>query len=191
MKGLGSINFLSTALMAITISFVGYTATESAQAQPVANTTTMPRQQYNSQDAAKITLVRKFYEALSTGNTALIDEALAYDWVDRPTPAGLSPGRAGGRQLIRRYRAAFPDFKAEVEDVYIDGEFVVVRAMGYGTQNGEFLGIPATGRRARFMAIDIHRIANNRIAETWNLQNLLSVVQQLGATIKPPSDPYR
>lgn len=168
------------------VCFIGCAATQSAQAQPDTNITTKSTQTYSTQADAKRKLVMKFYEAFNTGNTALLDKALAYDWLDHPTAPGQGPGLAGFKPVVVYFRTAFPDLHATVEDVVIQGDKVVVRTIIRGTQQGEFLSVPATGRPVTFMAIDIHRIANNRIVETWHVEELLSVVQQLGATVTPP-----
>lgn len=168
------------------VCFVGCAAMESAQAQPEANITTTPTRTYSTQADAKKNLVMKFYEAFNTGKTALLDEALASNWLDHPIAPGQKPGLAGAKQVVVSFRTAFPNLRATIEDVVIQGDLVVVRTTIRGTQQGEFLGVLATGRPVKFMAIDIHRIANKRIVETWHVEELLSVVQQLGATITPP-----
>ncbi len=73
------------------------------------------------------------------------------------------------------------------DDVLVAGDKVAVRSTGRGTQQGPLLGIPPTGRQVEFMAIDIHRLANGQIAETWHIEDYLSVIFQLGATITPPA----
>ena len=44
-------------------------------------------------------------------------------------------------------RSAFPDFKATVEDILAEGDKVVVRQTWSGTQKGEWMGVPPTGRQ--------------------------------------------
>ena len=54
-----------------------------------------------------------------------------------------------------------------------------------GTHEGDLFGIPATGRPIEFMAIDIHRLENGQIVETWHIEDFLSVLFQLGVTFQP------
>jgi predicted ester cyclase len=43
------------------------------------------------------------------------------------------------------------------------------------------LGIPATNKYFSIGAHDIHRIANERIVESWHVEDWLSALVQLGA----------
>ena len=83
------------------------------------------------------------------------------------------------------FRATFPDLRVTTEDVIVAGDKVTVRSTIRGTHQGELLGIPATGAPVEFMAIDIHRVENGQIAETWHIEDYLSLIFQLGATIQP------
>jgi predicted ester cyclase len=49
------------------------------------------------------------------------------------------------------------------------------------THAGEFMGIPATGRRVTLAGIDISRIEDGRIAEHWIQCDMLGFLEQLGA----------
>ena len=49
-----------------------------------------------------------------------------------------------------------------------------------GTHTGEFMGIPATGKRVSFTEIHIVRIANGKAVEHWGNQDDMGMMQQLG-----------
>jgi steroid delta-isomerase-like uncharacterized protein len=132
-------------------------------------------------------IARAFYEPFNTGDTSIYDQILAEDWVDHPTAPGQAPGRAGIDAVVAGFRATFPDLSATNEDVLVAGDKVTVRSTARGTHQGPFLGIPPTGKQVEFMTIDIHRIENGKIVETWHIEDLLSVIFQLGATITPPA----
>jgi predicted ester cyclase len=57
---------------------------------------------------------------------------------------------------------------------------VTTRKTFRGTHRGEFLGIAPTGRSISFDAIDVVRIADGRIAEHWNVVDLMGLLQQIG-----------
>jgi steroid delta-isomerase-like uncharacterized protein len=132
-------------------------------------------------------IARAFYEPFNTGDTSVYDRILAEDWADHPLAPGQAPGRAGLPPVVAGFRTVFPDLTITNEDVIVAGEKVTVRSTGRGTQQGPFLGIPPTGKAVEFMAIDIHRIANGLIVETWHIEDYLSLISQLGATITPPA----
>jgi steroid delta-isomerase-like uncharacterized protein len=129
-------------------------------------------------------IVRAFYEPFNTGDVSVYDTVLAEDWLDTPLGQGQQPGREGFKPIIGIFRGVFPDLQLTTEDVLVDGDKAAVRSTIRGTHQGDFL-VPATGQPVEFMAIDIHRIENGQIVETWHIEDYLSVINQLGATIQP------
>lgn len=125
------------------------------------------------------TTVRRMYDALSTGDTSLVDEALAADWEAVP---GLrtGPGAAGWKAGIAHLRGVFTDLTVTIEDVVVSGDLVAVRAVSRGIHTGELLGVPGTGRTVEFRASDFHRLAGGWIVRTWHLEDYFSIAAQLG-----------
>jgi predicted ester cyclase len=75
-------------------------------------------------------------------------------------------------------------------DVIASGDKAVARVKASGTQNGEFMGLPPSGRRAEVQLIDIMRFDDTGlITEHWGVTDFLSMLQQLGAIPESPSDP--
>jgi predicted ester cyclase len=135
------------------------------------------------------TVVRQFYRAMSTGDASLLDEILAEDWEDIPLPPGVKLGRESFKtQGLGWIRTVFPDFTVINEDVIVsaDGSKVAVRSVSGGTHAGEMLGIPPTGKRAKFRAFDIHQLKDGVIVRTWHLEDFLGLVMQLGAQVVSP-----
>lgn len=82
--------------------------------------------------------------------------------------------------MVRIFQNAFPDMKGAVEDVVAEGNKVAVRFSGTGTHQGEFFGIPPTGKPIKSTGINIFRIEDGKIVEHWNNADDLGVLQQLG-----------
>ena len=122
-------------------------------------------------------------EAFSQGNVDVIDELVADNFQnhDPSAPPDLPPGREGLKELTRFYRMAFPDAQLTVEDQIAEGDRVVTRYTARGTHQGDFAGIPATGRQVTGTGITIDRIEGGKIVESWNEFNQLGLLQQLGA----------
>ena len=53
------------------------------------------------------------------------------------------------------YRAAFPDLRMEPKDILVSGDKAVARVRATGTHQGEFMGMPATGKSVDVQLIDI------------------------------------
>jgi predicted ester cyclase len=62
---------------------------------------------------------------------------------------------------------------------------VATQFLSTGTQKGEMMGIPATGRRASWTGIVIDRVANGKIAESWANWDTFGMLQQLRAVKAP------
>ncbi len=129
--------------------------------------------------------VRRFYEAMSSGNAGLADEVLAPDWEDIPLNPGQGPGREGYKQTIAYLRGVFPDLNITIEDIVVSGDRVAVRSVARGTHSGEILGVPATGRQVEFRAFDFHRLEGGQIFQSWHLEDYFGLLNQLGVTFTP------
>ena len=64
------------------------------------------------------------------------------------------------------------------------GDLVTTYKTYHGTHQGEFLGIPATGKRICFYTVDAMRVVDGKITEHWGVATLLDLMQQLG--VVPP-----
>ena len=82
-------------------------------------------------------------------------------------------------------RSGIPDFKATIDDVVAEGDRVVIRMTFRGTQTGEFMGMPPTGKSISVGVIDIFRIAGGKIVEHWGQMDSMGMMQQLGAIPAP------
>ena len=113
------------------------------------------------------------------------DETVAPDYLDHAPLPGQVPGLAGAKQKWAMYLAGVPDMRATVEELVAEGDKVAVRWTVEGTQRGELLGIPPTGKHARFCGISIYRLAEGKIAEQWEQWDRLDLLQQLGVLPAP------
>ncbi|MGF1662751.1 MAG: ester cyclase [Kineosporiaceae bacterium] len=94
----------------------------------------------------------------------------------------IEQGPEGVIELVRAWRAAFPDGRMEVHDYLAEGDLVADRMTWVGTHTGApFYGIPATGTRVTVTSIGSDRIIDGRIVEGWGELDMLGLMQQLGA----------
>ena len=134
----------------------------------------------------KALIVRFVEELFNRGNMGIVGEIFAPDFIEREQlPPGIPDGREGVKVLTTELRSAFPDFKATIDDILAEGDKVVIRMTWSGTQKGEFMGVPATGKRVSFGVIDIIRITNGKLVEHWGQMDSMSLMQQLGAIPAP------
>lgn len=126
-------------------------------------------------------IVRRYFEeVLNTGDLEKIKKLIAPNYVSH-YPAGyeLGGGPEDVIQIVTSVRRAFPDVHFTVEDLIAEGEKVVCRWTFEGVQEGDFMGIPATGRKATVMGIAVYRVVNGQIAEAWFTWDALGLMRQL------------
>jgi len=129
--------------------------------------------------------VLRFYGEMSKGNVGIIDEMVADDFVEHDEFPGLTPNKDGVRQFFQAMRVAFPDLEMIAEDMVAEGDKVFVRARMRGTQRGEFIGIPATGRQIDVPMGDFLRFKDGKVAEHWGATDTGMMLQQLGVIEAP------
>ena len=132
-------------------------------------------------------LIGRFIEEIfNRGNMSVVEALFAPDFVEHEQlPPGIPNNREGVKVLTSMLRSAFPDFKATIDDIVAEGDKVVIRMSWSGTQKGEFMGIPATGKRVSIGVIDIIRIADGKFVEHWGQMDSMGMMQQLGAIPAP------
>ncbi|MFI9805640.1 ester cyclase [Streptomyces sp. NPDC052301] len=129
-------------------------------------------------------LARRFYQAFDTADPDLLDQVLAQDWTPQPPVPGNPGGPEGQKQTLRFLHSVFEDLRYQVDDVVVEGSTVAVRARLSGRQVGEFLGVPATGRRIEMTTMEFHQVHNGRITTTWHLEDFFGAQLQMAGT--PP-----
>jgi steroid delta-isomerase-like uncharacterized protein len=128
------------------------------------------------------------YDLLSAGDIDGFGELIADDFVEHEETPGLEPTKEGVKQFFHMYRAAFPDLRMEPQDILTSGDKVVARTRATGTNQGEFMGMPATGKSVDVQLIDIIRFGDDGLArEHWGVFDALGMMQQLGAIPAPPA----
>lgn len=85
-----------------------------------------------------------------------------------------------GSDHLQQFFSAFPDSQTTVLDMFGEGDKVVARLRINATNKGPFAGQPATGKKVQFDSIRIYRIVDNKIVETWAMQDRLGLMEQLG-----------
>jgi steroid delta-isomerase-like uncharacterized protein len=132
-------------------------------------------------------VMKRYFEAWNARDLDAFDGLFAADAVDHDAqnPFAEKPGPAAAKRAAEMYHSAFSDSCFEVHDQIAEGDLVVTRWTGKGTNDGELMGMPSSGKPAAIEGITIARIANSRIAETWTCWDTLGMMQQLGAVPEP------
>ena len=121
-------------------------------------------------------LVRRFYaEAINDRDRGACGRLLTADF----THDDELKGRDGQQEAVNAFLDAFSDLHNEILMLVAEGDLVAAHQKWTGTQDGEFNGIPATGRKVEFTSTAIIRIEGNLIAAAWDEVDLLGLTTQL------------
>jgi steroid delta-isomerase-like uncharacterized protein len=130
--------------------------------------------------------VKRHDEAVINKNDlSVLETDISPDYVDHSALPGFSPGPEGAKAMLSMIHGAFPDLRATIEDAIAEGDKVVVRKTWTGTHEGEFMGVPSTGKRVRFEGIVIWRIEAGQLAERWASIDRFGLMEQLGVLPRP------
>lgn len=110
--------------------------------------------------------IRRLFEAISTGNTDVLNELLI-------------PNREALKNGITAFRAAFPNAKLIVEQLFAEDDKVVCHVAVSGKHQKEWLGATSTGKEITWTASLITRFDNGKMVELWAIRDELSMMQQL------------
>jgi steroid delta-isomerase-like uncharacterized protein len=130
-------------------------------------------------------IIRRYRQAHNQNDMAALDEIIAADLIAHSQLPNVPPGREGGKMVHQASLASFPDGKTTTDDLIAEGDKVVERFTFVGTQKGEFLGVPATGKQVRVTGMSIFRIADGKIVEHWGENDGMGLLMQLGVLPAP------
>jgi len=125
-------------------------------------------------------LANQVVDGINQKNLSVLDEVIAADAVDHAAPPGMPPTRETAKQFLGMLVAAFPDFHYTVEFTVAEGDRVAQRLNASGTMQGEFLGMPPSGKQATWTETHVSRFADGKLVEHWASIDQAGMLQQLG-----------
>jgi len=117
----------------------------------------------------KLLIQRLVEEAVNQGNLEVLAEVADGEFAQ------------AARQWVGPFRAAFPDFSMRIVELVAEEEKVAAHFRCSGTQLGEWMGRPPSGRR--FQDVDeiyMFRVRNGKLTDATGVEDNLSRMRQLG-----------
>jgi predicted ester cyclase len=115
------------------------------------------------------TLVHRYYDEVLNGrNLDAVEEYFADERVVE-----------GVRRGCFSYFQAFPDLHCSVDELIAEGDRVFCRSTMTGTHDGEYKGIPPTGRHVASESAEVFRVADGKFVGYWCLTNVAGLMRQL------------
>lgn len=141
-----------------------------------------PRDATPSRSAENIDLVHRMIDALNVTDIEAQREFWIDDMVWRGPPGfgdvfGLE---AFQKTVLGHFFSAFPDFHGTVEIELADDNWVAATGVVTGTHQGDWFGVPPTGKPVEMRYSDFWRIDNGRLEENWVMIDHIEVFRQLG-----------
>lgn len=95
---------------------------------------------------------------------------------------GMPPLALGEwKQMAAGFFGGFPDLSLQIEDEVASGDRVAVRWTWTGTNDGDFMGVPKTGKTVRSAGMGIYQVVDGKIVAEWVFEDMFGIMQQLGA----------
>ena len=119
-------------------------------------------------------------EVINKKNLNAVNILVSEDFTEHVPFPGQGPGREGLKFALNSMFTGFPDMKWTVHEQIAEGEKVVTRFTWTGTHKGEFMGIPATGKRVEVWGVVIDIVKNKLFSESRIIMDNIGLLQQLG-----------
>lgn len=124
--------------------------------------------------------VRRFLEGTHSGRHEVVDETVHPAIVTHGFPGGNPDSRETYKAFFAAMDESLRGMDFRIDAMIGEGDQVAVRFTVEADHAGEFMGVPATGRRVRFGGMVIYRLLDGLIAETWLLPDGATLLQQMG-----------
>ena len=142
-------------------------------------------------------VVRTFFaRAWNEGDLDYVDEAHRPDFrvnglhLDGPPPGAEGVDAAAfAKVVINGWRTGFPDLEVSVDQQVAEDDYVATLHTVRGTNQGEYMGNPPTGKSVEVSGITINRIEDGQIAEAWPCWDIAGLMIQLGVVPDPVGTP--
>ena len=129
-------------------------------------------------------LARRANGMWATGNRDVAEEVFTPQYVNHQA-SDVGGGHTGRtledwKTLVADYHAAFGESRTRVLMQIAEGDLVATRWEFTATQTGTYLGHPPNGRTVTWTGVQIDRIEDGKIAESWVDWDMFRLFEELG-----------
>ncbi|MGB8493474.1 MAG: ester cyclase [Candidatus Acidiferrum sp.] len=128
-------------------------------------------------------IVRRLYdEVWNKRKLDLVAELISPSHaLNDPFVSGSQVGPEMYRRRIQEFSSSFPDLRFTLDDLIAEKEKVVAAWVMSATHKGDFMNIPATGKKVSVEGITIHYVRNGKILDSNARWDAVGLLRQLGA----------
>jgi len=118
-------------------------------------------------------------EVINRKNLDAANDLVLEDFIEHLPFPGQGPGREGLKFALNSMFTGFPDMHWTVNEQIAEGEKVVTRFTWTGTHQGEFMGIPPTGKQVEVWGVVIDIVRGSLFSESRIIMDTIGLLQQL------------
>ncbi|HEX3327172.1 MAG TPA: ester cyclase [Actinomycetota bacterium] len=132
-------------------------------------------------NASNEEIVRRYFDQVwEQGDSATIDRLLSLSFVDHDAPPGFGTDRESHKRLVALMLDTMYNKHHRILAMVSDGEVIAVRHDMEWTQKADFFGISASGKRLTMKGLDMYRVRDGQIVESWHCEDVAGVMRQAG-----------
>ena len=124
--------------------------------------------------------------AYDNQDAATLAADYAIDCVIESPSGGIHHGRAAAERVLRSVFDAL-DVKMHQDVLLIDGDLVAQVLSLEGTDDGQFLGLPPTGKSFRVPAVFLYTLKDGQIASERRIFDFTGLLMQVGLLKAKPA----
>ena len=128
----------------------------------------------------KVHEYRELY-ALYLGHCNAHDFEAMQSFYSFPT-VGINDEQWSPEKVTAQFRplvSAFPDWRWEMRNLAVEGDFLALHFRGSGTHHGTFHGVQPTGRVVAASQFTLYHVVDGRFAEVWDLVDTPAILKQI------------
>lgn len=147
---------------------------------------------FDAEEIANKAIVARYVYATNVNDFDSFDGYVAEDYVEHNPIPGQVQGREGLKEAYKIFAGPFPDAYFVFKDLICEGEYVFGRGEISGTHEGEFFGIPGSGKKVHWTGTRLFRVQDMKVTDGWFNVDMVSLLQQMGAIPgwqEPPAIP--
>ncbi|HUO57327.1 MAG TPA: ester cyclase [bacterium] len=131
-------------------------------------------------DANKEKLKGFYKDVMNAHNPDAVGDYCTEKFVDHNPDPDQKQGMEGLKAAFKGLFTAFPDLHVTVEQVAAEGDLAIARITMSGTQKGDYMGMPASGKKFKIGGIDIVKIKDGKATDRWGYGDSMAMMRQLG-----------
>jgi len=143
----------------------------------------------DSTEIANKAIIARYVYATNLMDMDTFDGYVAEDYVEHDPIPGQQPGRDGLKEAYKIFAGPFPDAVFVFADLFAEGDLVFGRGEISGTHEGEFFGIPGSGKKVYWTGTRLFRLKDNKVTDGWFNVDLAGLLVQMGVAPAPPGPP--